>query len=137
MPRNKDVFWLRADVLKNQVSFYVETWENHASKHASDKVPSSPEHIYQTVVAPDVAHRSLDPVIGGEVCLFVKRFEIEQLRFIVPVIYDGVEEAGDYDQGGKKGRVQSGWFLQNNKPSNMVGEIIWTKQDGLLGGKNK
>lgn len=124
-----DVFWMRQDVLGNFVRFYVRTWEIHAEKHAFDKIPSTPEHIYQAVTDPDFAHRSLDPAIGSESCIFEKFFEPEQQRFFVPVLYEGVDASGDYDQGGKNGKVLSGFFLEGMKPSRMIGEVFWSKDD--------
>ena len=125
MPKSKDILWVRKDVINNSVSFYEETWIYHASKHAFDKVPVTQEHFYQAIVNPDHARRSLDPVIGHESCIFEKFFEEEQRSFFLPVIYDGVESPGDYDQGGKKGRVSTGFF-QQGKISGSIGEIFWS-----------
>jgi hypothetical protein len=125
--KSKDVFWVRPDVLNNQVAFYVPTWEKHASKHAYDKTPATQEHFYQTVVDPDHAHRSLDPIIGNESCIFEKFFESEQQRFFVPVLYEGVVAPGDYDQGGKKGKVLTGYFPGPQNNSRTIGEIFWSK----------
>jgi hypothetical protein len=124
--RNKDVYWVRQDVLNNRVSFYVETWETHAEKHRWDKTPASQEHVYQAIIDPDHAHRSLDPVIGNESCIFEKFFEIEQQRFFVPVLYEGVLIPGDYDQGGKTGKVLTGYFPGRLNNSSTIGEIFWS-----------
>jgi len=124
---------MRQDVLLNDVSFYVKTWEFHASKHAFDKTPATEEHFYQAIVDPDHARRSLDPVIGHETCIFEKYFEPEAKRFFVPVIYDGVETPGDYDQGGKEGHITTGYF-ENGPLSRYIGAIFWSKQTGV-GGK--
>jgi len=126
VPRSKDVYWLRYDVLNNRISFYVETWEFHAEKHAWDKTAVDPEHIYQTIVDPDYARRSLDAVIGPESCIFQKFFEPEQQNFYVPVLYEGVVIPGDYDQGGKEGRVLTGYFQSGLYPSSAIGEIFWS-----------
>jgi hypothetical protein len=123
---NKDIFWVRRDVLDNTVSFYQKTWEQHASKHAFDKTPATEEHFYQSIMNPDHARRSLDPVIGPEACIFEKFFEAEQQRFFMPVIYEGIATPGEYDQGGKKGRVLSGYF-QDGPMSRYIGEIFWSK----------
>ncbi len=129
MPKSKDIFWVRSDVLDNSVSFYEETWNQHASKHAFDKIPATPEHFYQAIVDPDHAHRSLDPVIGHESCVFEKFFDVEQKSFFVPVVYDGVVSPGDYDQGGKKGRVSTGYFNSGTKLSGSIGPIFWSKKN--------
>ena len=126
MPKSKDILWVRKDVLNNSVSFYEETWLNHASKHTFDQFPVTEEYFYQAIVDPDHAHRSLDPVIGHESCIFEKFFEDVQRRFFLPVIYEGVVEPGDYDQGRKKGRVSTG-YLQHGKMSGSIGEIFWSK----------
>ena len=106
-------------------------WDQHASKHAFDKIPATEEHIYQTIVNPDHAHRSLDPFVLGEGCVFEKFFEVEQERFLVPVIYEGVVEPEDYEQGGKKGRVLSGYFPGKQNNSRTIGPIFWSKpKDG-------
>lgn len=126
MASNKDILWVRKEVLQNTVSFYVKTWEQHASKHAFDAVPASQEHFYQTIMEPDYARRSLDPIIGNEACIFEKFFEAEQQRFLMPVLYEGVTIPGDYDKGGKKGRVLSGYF-QNGPMSSHIGEIFWSR----------
>jgi hypothetical protein len=118
---------VRSDVLNNRVTLYAKTWALHASKHTHDKTPATEEHIYQSIVDPDHAHRSLDPVIGPESCVFEKFFEPEQQRFFVPVIYDGVKEPGDYDQGGKRGRVTTGYFSGSQNISGSIGEIFWSK----------
>jgi hypothetical protein len=122
-----DIFWVREDVLKNWVSFYVGTWEQHASKHTYDKHPATQEHFYQAIIDPDHAHRSLDPVIGNESCVFEKYFEDEKQRFFVPVLYEGVIVPGDYDQGGKKGKVLTGYFPDADQVSKMIGPIFWSK----------
>jgi len=125
--KSKDIFWTRPDVFKNQVSLPIWVWEQHASKHAFDKYPASEEHIYQAIVNPDHAHRSLDPVIGDESCIFEKFFEVEQQPFFVPVLFDGVVDPGDYEQGGKNGRVLTGYFPGRQNISRMIGEIFWSK----------
>jgi len=122
-----DIYWLRQDVLGNAVMFYMRTWEIHAEKHAFDKIPSNPEHFYQTITDPDHARRSLDPIIGPEACVFEKYFEGEQQRFFMPVLYEAVAVPGDYDQGGKKGKVLTGYF-ENGPMSQHIGEIFWSKQ---------
>ena len=127
MARNKDIFWVRQDVLHNSVTFYIKTWEQHASKHAFDKIPATEEHFYQAIVDPDHARRSLDPDIGNESCIFEKFFESEQQRFFVPVLYDGVVSPGHYDQGGKKGKVTTGYFQSGPNMSRFIGEIFWSK----------
>ncbi|MDE1156274.1 MAG: hypothetical protein PW735_11180 [Acidobacteriaceae bacterium] len=99
----------------------------HASKHAHDAVPATEEHIYQTVTNPDDARRSLDDAVGHETCIFTKHFAEEGHPMVVPVIYDGVQQPGDYDQGGKKGRVTTGYFETSGKFSQFIGEIFWTK----------
>jgi hypothetical protein len=124
---NNDIFWVRQDVLHNTVSFYVKTWEQHASKHTSDKIPATEEHFYQAIVDPDYARRSLDPEIGYESCIFEKFFETEQQRFFVPVLYDEVKVAGDYDHGGKRGKVLTGYFPSGPNMSRFIGEIFWSK----------
>jgi hypothetical protein len=101
----------------------------HASKHAFDKYPATDEHIYQAIVDPDHAHRSLDPVIADESCIFEKFFEAEKQRFFVPVLYEGVVVPGDYDQGGKKGRVLTGYFPGRPNNSSTIGEIFWSKPE--------
>lgn len=126
MASNKDILWVRKEALQNSVSFYVKTWEQHASKHAFDLIPTSQEHFYQTIIDPDHARRSLDPIIGNEACIFEKFFEAEQQRFFMPVLYDGVVVPGDYDKGGKKGKVLSGYF-QNGPMSGHIGEIFWSR----------
>ena len=82
---------------------------------------------YQTIIDPDHAHRSLDPSILGEGCIFEKFFESEQQRFLVPVLYEGVAEPEDYERGGKKGRVLTGYFPGRQNNSSTVGEIFWSK----------
>jgi hypothetical protein len=123
-----DIYWVRQDVLGNSVSFYMKRWEDHASKHAHDKTPTNQEHFYQTIVDPDHARRSLDPVIGTETCIFEKFFEDEGERFLMPVIYDGVTAPGDYDQGGKSGKVLTGYF-QYGPMSRNIGPIFWSKSE--------
>jgi hypothetical protein len=123
--KSKDILWVRKDVLGNSVSFFENTWLIHASKHTFDEVPVTTEHFYQAIVDPDHARRSLDPVIGHESCIFQKFFEVEQKTFFLPVIYDGVSISGDYDQGGKKGRVSTGYF-QFGKMSGSIGDIFWS-----------
>lgn len=130
MSSNKDIFWVRQDVLHNTVSFYRKTWEQHASKHAFDKTPATDEHFYQSIMNPDHARRSLDPVIGHEACIFEKFFEAEQQRFFMPVLYEGVVNPMDYDQGGKKGKVLSGYF-ENGPMSRYIGEIFWSKPNAV------
>ncbi|MGO9326430.1 MAG: hypothetical protein ACLP07_17885 [Terracidiphilus sp.] len=126
MPRNRDVYWYRPDVIGNWVSFYEETWLLHAEKHAWDKIPADPEHFYKTVTDPDYLRRSLDEFIGPESCVFEKFFETEQQRFFVPVQYEDVTTPGGYDQGGKKGRVMTGFFQSGLTISSSIGEIFWT-----------
>ena len=125
MASNKDILWVRKDVLENSASFYVKTWEMHASKHVFDSIPTTQEHFYQTIMDPDYARRSLDPIIGNEACVFEKYFEDEQQSFLMPVLYEGVIVPRDYDQGGKKGKVLSGYF-QNGPMSKHIGEIFWS-----------
>lgn len=127
MAGNKDILWVRNDVLNNKVSLYAKTWNLHAEKHTFDKVPATEEHIFRTVTDPDHARRSNDPDVGHETCVFEKHFVDEGQAFIVPVIYDGVEEAGDYDQGGKAGRVTTGYFPDGGRLSKHVGQIFWSK----------
>jgi phosphoketolase len=121
-----DIFWVRQEVLANTVTFYVKTWELHASKHATDVTPATPDHFYYTVTDPDHLRRSLDPAIGHEACIFERYFEPEQKRFFVPVLYDGVVTRLDYEEGGKKGRVMTGYF-ENGPLSRYIGEIFWSK----------
>jgi hypothetical protein len=122
-----DVYWVRADVFQNSVSLPVWVWEQHAGKHAYNKYPATEEHIYQTIVDPDYAHRSLDPFVMGEGCVFEKFFGYEQQRFLVPVLYEGVVVPGDYEKGGRKGRVLTGYFPGKLNNSSTVGEIFWSK----------
>jgi phosphoketolase len=129
-----DIFWVRQEVLANTVSFYMKTWEIHASKHALDATPATPDHFYHTVTDPDHLRRSLDPEIGHEACIFEKYFAPEQKRFFVPVIYEEVVVPLDYEQGGKKGRVMTGYF-ESGPMSRHIGEIFWSKP-GLIGGKD-
>lgn len=131
MVRNKDVYWVRKDVINNHVSFYVETWELHAEKHAWDATPATGEHFYQTVTDPDHLHRSLDPIIGPESCIFAKFFELEQQIFYVPVLYEGVVEPNEYEKGGKKGHVKTGYFQSGIRRSKMIGDIFWSKPGTL------
>jgi hypothetical protein len=127
VPKSKDIYWVRKDVFNNLVSLPVWVWEQHAEKHAYDKYPASEEHIYQTIVNPDHAHRSLDPYVLGEGCIFEKFFEPEQQRFFVPVLYEEVVVAEDYEQGGKKGRVLTGYFPDKQSNSRTIGDIFWSK----------
>jgi hypothetical protein len=129
-----DIRWVRPDVFKNSVSLPVFVWE-HVEKHAFDKFPANEEHIYQTIINPDHAHRSLDPFVMGEGCIFEKFFEPEQQRFLVPVIYEGVIVPEEYELGGKKGRVLTGYFPGKSKNSSSVGEIFWSNP-ALLGDKD-
>jgi hypothetical protein len=119
------------------VSFYVETWDLHAEKHAWDKTPATQEHIYQTIIDPDHAHRSLDDVIGHESCVFEKFFNPEQQIFYVPVLYEGVTAPGDYDQGGKQGKVLTGYFQSGLYPSSTIGEIFWSNPNLARGKPSK
>jgi hypothetical protein len=121
-----DIRWMRHDAFKNSVSLPVFVWE-HMQKHGFDKYPATEEHILQTVVDPDHAHRSLDPYVLGEGCVFEKFFVAEQQRFLVPVIYAGVDVQEDYEKGGKKGRVLTGYFPGRQNNSKTVGEIFWSK----------
>jgi len=121
-----DIRWMRTDVFKNFVSLPVFVWE-HVQKHAFDKFPATEEHIYQTVIDPDHAHRSLDPYVLGEGCVFEKFFESEQQRFLVPVIYEGITVPEEYEEGGKKGRVWTGYFPGKPNDSSSVGPIFWSK----------
>src|ERR1700753_3889245 len=132
---SKDVYWVRPDVLGNQVSLYVESYDLHASKHAFDEVPATEEHIYQTVVAPDHAHRSLLPYMEGESCIFQKFFDKEQQIFLVPVLYEGVSVPNEYEQGGKSGKVLTGYFPRNGRLGGSVGEIFWSKIKEIGGHK--
>lgn len=132
MASKKGINWVHQDVFSNSVSFYAKTWEGHASKHAFDKTPTTEDHFLQTILDPDHARTSLDPAIGHESCIFEKFFEAQQQRFFMPVIYDGVVNPGDYDQGGKSGRVMTGYF-QYGKMSGHIGPIIWSKPDGKKG----
>ena len=125
MANKNDVRWVRTDVFKNSVSLPVFVWE-HVDKHAFDKIPATEEHIYQTIVAPDHAHRSLDPFVLDEGCVFEKFFEPEQQRFLVPVLYDGIIVPEEYEKGGKKGRVLTGYFPGKQNNSRTVGEIFWS-----------
>lgn len=126
MANKNDIFWVRQDVLHNSVSFYMKTWDFHASKHTFDKTPANQEHFYQTIMTPDHARRSLDPAIGHEACIFEKFFENEQKRFFMPVIYEGVVIPGDYDQGGKTGHVATGYF-EYGPMSKYIGPIFWSR----------
>ena len=63
----------------------------------------------------------------GEGCVFEKFFVAEQQRFLVPVIYAGVDVQEDYEKGGKKGRVLTGYFPGRQNNSKTVGEIFWSK----------
>ncbi len=126
MANNSDIYWIRLDVFKNDVTLPVWVWDRHASKHSHDKYPATEEHIYQTIVNPDHAHRSLDPAVMGDGCVFEKFFEVEQQRFLVPVLYEGVIVPGDYEKGGKKGRVLTGYFPGKQNNSSTVGEIFWS-----------
>jgi len=121
-----DIRWMRQDVFKNSVSLPVFVWE-HVQKHALDKFPATEEHIYQTVVDPDHAHRSLDPYVLGEGCVFEKFFESEQQRFFVPVIYSEVIVPEEYEKGGKKGRVLTGYFPGKQNNSKSIGQVFWSK----------
>jgi len=123
-----DIFWIRQDVLGNTVSFFMKTWEIHAEKHAWDKTPTSTDHFYETIMNPDHARRSLHPVVGHETCIFEKFFEAEQQRFFMPVLYDGVIVSGDYDQGGKPGKVSTGFFEYGQMSKN-IGPIFWSKTE--------
>jgi hypothetical protein len=96
-------------------------------KHSFDKFPATEEHVYQTIIDPDHAHRSLDPCVLGEGCVFEKFFEPEQQRFFVPVLYDGIVVPEDYEQGGKKGRVLTGYFPGKQNNSKSIGPIFWSK----------
>ena len=125
--KSKDVYWVRPDVLGNQVSLYVETYDFHASKHAFDEVPATEEHIYQTIVDPDHARRSLDSTIGNESCIFQKFFGEEQQIFLVPVLYEGISVPDEYEQGGNLGKVLTGYFPRNGRLGGSVGEIFWSK----------
>jgi hypothetical protein len=124
-------------VLGNHVSFYEETWFFHAEKHAWDKIPATQEHFYQTFSDPDYLHRSEDEFIGPESCIFEKFFEAEQQKFYLPVQYEGVVLPGDYDQGGRKGRVKTGYFQSGLRPSSTIGEIFWTNPRMLKGEDSK
>jgi len=123
----KDIYWVRNDVFDNSVSLPMWRWDQHASKHAFDEFPATEDHIYQTIIDPDHAHRSLDPVVLGEGCVFEKFFEAEQQRFLVPVIYDGIIVPEEYELGGKKGRVLTGYFPGRQNNSKTVGPIFWSK----------
>lgn len=135
-PSKKDIRWVRSDVLKNQVSLPVFVWE-HASKHAYDKTPATEEHIYQTIVDPDHVRRSLDHITSGESCVFEKFFQQEQQRFFVPVLYDGIVVPEEYESGGKKGRVLTGYFPGRTNNSKTVGAIFWSKQKPVDGEGSK
>jgi hypothetical protein len=124
----KDIYWVRNDVFSNQVSLPVWVWEQHASKHVYDKFPASEEHIYQTIIDPDHAHRSLDPVVLGEGCVFERYFKTEQQTFIVPVLYEDIAVPEEYEQGGKKGRVLTGYFPGSQNLSKTIGPIFWSKK---------
>jgi len=124
---NKNIYWVRNDVLNNSVSLYAKTMDIHASKHANDEVPTTEEHIFQTVTNPDHARRSLDPVVGSETCVFTKHFEAEGFPVVVPVIYDDLVKAEEYEHGGKTGRVTTGYFETRGYFSKFIGEIFWSK----------
>ena len=129
MPNNKkDIRWVRPDVFTNRVALPVWVWDQHASKHTFDLIPSSEEHIYQTIINPDHAHRSLDPVILGEGCIFEKYFESEKARFIVPVLYEDILVPEEYEKGGKRGRVLTGFFPSKQNNSKSIGPIFWSKE---------
>jgi hypothetical protein len=128
MAKSKDIYWVRSDVFKNSVTLPVWVWDQHASKHAFDKYPASEDHIYQTIVDPDYAHRSLDPFVLGEGCVFEKFFEAEQQRFLVPVLYEDITVSEEYELGGKKGRVMTGFFPGKPNNSKHVGATFWKKK---------
>jgi hypothetical protein len=120
--------WVRSDPFDNKVSLYEKTMAGHISKHEMDKFPTTEEHIYQGVTDPDHARRSLDPVVGHETCVFEKMFQSIGQRFFASVIYDGVANPGDYDEGGKTGHVTTGYFPGKPTNSRYIGEIFWSKQ---------
>jgi hypothetical protein len=126
--KSKDIYWVRTDIFNNSVALPMRTWDQHASKHTFDKYPATEEHIYQTINDPDHAHRSLDPFVLGDGCIFEKFFVVEQQRFLVPVIYDDVKVPEDYELGGKKGRVLTGYFPGKQNNSRTVGPIFWSKK---------
>jgi hypothetical protein len=119
------------------VSLPVWVSDQHAQKHAYDKYPASEEHIYQTIVDPDHAHRSLDPVILGEGCVFERFFEAEQQRFFVPVLYEDIQVPEEYERGDKKGRVLTGYFPSTPKNSSSIGPIFWSKSKPSSGEESK
>jgi hypothetical protein len=133
--KSKDVYWVRQDVLGNQVSLYVETFDFHVTpRHGDDLTPATEEHIYQTIIDPDHARRTLDPAMAGEACIFQKFFDAEQQNFLVPVLYDEIAVLNDYEQGGKQGKVLTGYFPYLGRLSGSIGEIFWSK-DGIGGQK--
>jgi hypothetical protein len=136
--KSKDILWVRNDVLGNSVTLPEWVWA-HASKHTFDVIPSSEEHIFQTIIDPDHAHRSLDPIVMGEGCIFEKYFEVggAQERFFVPVLYDGIVTPEEYDKGGKKGRVMTGYFPGKQNNSKSIGPIFWSKQKPKTGDDSK
>ena len=65
--------------------------------------------------------------IGDETCIFEKFFEVEQQPFFVPVLYEGMVVPWDYEQGGKQGRVLTGYFPGKQNIPRTIGEIFWSK----------
>jgi hypothetical protein len=130
--KDKDILWVKPDVFGNQVSLYVAKMENHIQKHAYDKYPTTEEHVFQAVTNPDAARRSLDPVIGEETCIFEKFFSSEQQRFFATVIYDGMREPLDYEDGKKTGYVTTAYFPGRINNSRNIGEVFWTRENGLI-----
>ena len=124
-------------MFENYVTLPVWVWEQHASQHEFDDIPASEEHIYQTVVDPDQAHRNLDPSVIGESCIFVKYFADAQHHFLVPVLYDGINEPDEYEKGGKKGRVLTGYFRSSPCLSSSMGPIFWSKMENKDEGDEK
>lgn len=128
MAKSKDVYWVRKDVFQNYVTLPMWVWDHHASKHELDAVPATEEHIFQAIVDPDHAHRSLDPAVLGEGCVFEKYFPGIQFPFFVPVLYENIQEPNEYETGGKQGRVLTGYFETRQRISSSIGPIFWSKQ---------
>ena len=128
--KNNDIFWVRKDPFGNAVSLHVARWEQHISKHEFDKYPVTEEHIYQAIIDPDQARRSLDPIIANEACIFEKFFQAEQQLLLVPVLYEEVIAPYEYEEGGKKGKVLTAYFPDQRGLSSTVGPVFWTKSDG-------
>lgn len=128
MAKSNDIFWVRPDVFNNQVTLPVWVWNQHASKHEFDVYPASEEHMYQSIIDPDAAHRNLDPASVYESCIFVKTFSDVPVPFIVPVLYDEIQEPNEYEKGREKGRVLTGYFRMSQGIGGSFGPMFWSKQ---------